>query len=119
MEINLPHISEAIKKAGLQLYSLVQLKRASVISRKELSFLFNMYMLDSRFRCTIIHFALPAYLSQELLESVQIRAQQIICPSIDYHCALTIMAFHPSQNTTMPFVSLLWKIYTKTVATTY
>ena len=74
------HISETIKKAGKQLYSLLQLKRASV-SRKDLClFLFYMYMLDSRLNRPVIHFALPAYLSQELLESVQIKALQITCP---------------------------------------
>ena len=69
------HISETIKKAGKQLYSLVQLKRASV-SRKDLSlFILRVY--------AVFHFALAAYLSQELLDCVQIRALQIICPNID------------------------------------
>ena len=90
------HISETIKKAGKRLYSLVQLKRASVPRKDLYLFLFFVYMLDSRL-CCVFHFALGAYLSQELLDCVQIRALQIICPNIDYHCSLTIMSL-PSTS---------------------
>lgn len=83
------HISETIKKVGKRLYSLVQLTRATVLRKDCL--LFYVYMLDSRLCLPVFHFALPVYLSQELLECVQIRALQISCPNIDYHCALTIM----------------------------
>ena len=95
------HISETIKKAGKQLYSLLQLKRASV-SRKDLClFLFYMYMLDSRLNRPVIHFALPAYLSQELLESVQIKALQITCPD-SYWLSLLFDHYEPSIHLRTP-----------------
>ena len=53
------HISETIKKAGKQ-------KKKRLVY-----FLFYMYMLDSRLCGPVFHFALPVYLSQELLECVQ------------------------------------------------
>ena len=99
------HISETIKKVGKRLHSLVQLKRATVLRKDCL--LFYVYMLDSRLCLPVFHFALPVYMSQELLECVQIRALQISCPNIDYHCTLTILGLPSSQNTTMPFVSFL------------
>ena len=110
------HISETIKKVGKRLYSLVQLKRATVLRKDCL--LFYVYMLDSRLCLPVFHFSLPVYLSQELLECVQIRTLQISCPNIDYHYALTIMGLPSISKQRHAIYELACEnIYTKTVAT--
>ena len=109
------HISETIKKVGKRLYSLVQLKRATVLRKDCL--LFYVYMLDSRLCLPVFHFSLPVYLSQELLECVQIRTLQISCPNIDYHYALTIMGLPSISKQHHSIYELTYEIFTKTVAT--
>ena len=46
------------------------------------------WILDYAALLFILHYQ---HIVQELLENVQIKALQIICPDIDYHCTFTIM----------------------------
>ena len=82
-------ITEVIKRAAKRLYFLIQLKRARV-SQKDLC-LFYITCVRSviDYAVPVFHYALPAYLMQEL-ERVQKRAMRIIWPGMEYQHALVL-----------------------------
>ena len=74
----------------MRLYFLIQLKRARV-SQKDLC-LFYITSVRSviDYAVPVFHYALSAYLMQEL-ERVQKRAMRIICPGMEYQHGLALM----------------------------
>ena len=85
------HITEATKKAAKRLYFLVQLKRARIPQKDLCLFYITCVRSVIDYAAPVFHYALPAYLLQEL-ERVQKRAMRIICPGIEYQQALAQMS---------------------------
>ena len=83
-------ITEVIKRAAKRLYFLIQLKRACV-SQNNLCLFYVTYVRSViDYPAPVFHYSLLAYLMQEL-EHIQKRAMRIICPGIEYQCALVLV----------------------------
>ena len=78
------------KKGGEMALLSCPIEKGKCIKKRLVSFYFTCicWILDYAALLFILHYQ---HIVQELLESVQIRALQIICPDIDYHCTFTIM----------------------------
>jgi len=81
------HIDSIIKKARRRLYSLSQLERSGLGTRKLVQFYWTCIRPITEYACPVFHDGLPASLSNEL-EGVQKRAMRIIFPFCTYNEAL-------------------------------
>ena len=78
-----------IKKAAKRLYFLIQLKRARVSQKYLCLFFITCVRSVIDYAVPVFHYALPAYLMQEL-ERVQKRAMRIICLGMEYQQELAL-----------------------------
>ena len=104
-----------IKKAAKRLYFLIQLKRARV-SQKDLC-LFYITCVRSviDYAVPVFHYALPAYLMQEL-ERIQKRAKRIICPDMEYQHALALTNLPSVGSIIVIFASVRLKVFSMIAA---
>ena len=104
-----------IKKAAKRLYFLIQLKRAHA-SQKDLCLFYSTCVRSViDYAVPVFHYALPAYLMQEL-KGVQKRAKRIICPDMEYQHALALTNLPSVGSIIVIFASVRLKVFSMIAA---